>query len=84
MSLSAIRTLSLGSLILTGCTLLMTLPAQATDRQDARDVRQEVRPEIRDAKQACRETDQKENYECRQDKREVKQDVRAKARDIQY
>lgn len=84
MSLTVFRTLSLGSLILTGCTVLMTLPAQATDRQDSRDVRQEVRPEIRDAKQDCREHDQKDNYECRQDKREVKQDVREKARDVKY
>ena len=84
MSLNSFRPRTLASLLLASCSLLATLPAQATDRQDSRDVRQEVRPEIRDAKQACRENDQKENYECRQDKREVKQDVREKARDVKY
>ena len=42
---------SLASLLLASCSPLATLPAQATDRRDSRDVRQEVRPEIRDAKQ---------------------------------
>lgn len=71
-------------LILAGCSLLATLPAQAADRQDARDVRQEVRPEIREAKIDCRQANNKDNYECRQDKREVKQDVREKSRDVKY
>ncbi|MCO4204800.1 hypothetical protein [Aeromonas taiwanensis] len=83
MSLSAIRTLSFGSLILTGCTLLMTLPAQATDRQDARDVRQETRQESRDAKQECREG-LVGNADCRQEHRDNKQEGRDEARDIKY
>lgn len=84
MSLNSFRHRTLGTLILAGCSLLATLPAQAADRQDARDVRQEVRPEIREAKIDCREANNKDNYECRQDKREVKQDVREKSRDVKY
>lgn len=84
MSLNAFRTLSLGSLILTGCTVLLTLPAQAADRQDSRDVRQEVRPEVREATQDCREADQKNNIECRQDKHDVKQGAREKSREIKH
>lgn len=84
MSLNSFRHRTLGTLILAGCSLLATLPAQAADRQDARDVRQEVRPEIHDAKVDCRQANNKDNYECRQDKREVKQDVREKSRDVKY
>ncbi|MNH41199.1 hypothetical protein [Aeromonas aquatica] len=84
MSLNSFRHRTLGTLILAGCSLLATLPAQAADRQDSRDVRQEVRPEVREATQDCREADQKNNIECRQDKHDVKQGAREKSRDVKY
>jgi hypothetical protein len=84
MSLIPSRVRALGGLILACSSLLAVMPAQATDRQDSRDVRQEVRPEVREAKVDCRQANNKDNYECRQDKREVKQDVREKARDVKY
>ena len=85
MSLIPSRVKALSGLILACSSLLVVLPAQANqsqDRQDSRDVRQEVRPEIHEAKVDCRQANNKDNYECRQDKREVKQDVREKANDV--
>jgi hypothetical protein len=54
---------------------------QAQQRQDARDVRQDTRPDARGAKVDCRTADQKNNPECRQDKRDTKQEGRESARD---
>ncbi|MCX4074027.1 MULTISPECIES: hypothetical protein [Aeromonas] len=76
------------SALLAGCTLLVALPAQATEqaqqRRDARDLRQEVRQESREQKRDCRQEEFLGNADCRQEHRHHKQDAREAARDIKY
>lgn len=76
------------SALLAGCSLSVTLPAQATEqaqqRRDARDLRQEVRQESREQKRDCRQEEFLGNADCRQEHRHNKQDAREAARDIKY
>ncbi|MCH7372561.1 MULTISPECIES: hypothetical protein [Aeromonas] len=76
------------SALLAGCSLLVALPAQATEqaqqRRDARDLRQAVRQESREQKRDCRQEEFLGNADCRQEHRHHKQDAREAARDIKY
>ncbi|MEC5387803.1 hypothetical protein VVD49_18875 [Uliginosibacterium sp. H3] len=66
------------------CAAPASATTQSKQRQAARDVRQETRPDAREEKRDCRAADDKSNAGCRQDKRGAKQDGRQTARDIKY
>lgn len=76
-----------GLLLVAAASLFSTMPTHAThqgeERREARDLRQDVRQDSRDAKQECRDGILG-NADCRQEHRDTKQDGRQAARDIKY
>jgi hypothetical protein len=79
---------AVSSLAMAAALAIAPLTSYATEqggqRRDARDLRQDTRPEARQEKAECRAGEEKTRAECRQDKRDTKQDARQEGRDIKY
>lgn len=74
--------IAIGMLFVSAPSYSETAAERSDERQEARDLKQSGRTEVRDIKAECKAGDEKSRAECRQEKRETKQNTRETARDI--